>query len=270
MPDYTQKNFVRTIGHFWYNNLEMINLVELFFLALLGSIIALIGGVVFLYSQKLSKALEYHSIPFAAGVLITVSLLGLLPEAIEIAGEGVLVVVLVSFFTSYFFEHIFFEIHHHKEVDHHHKHNFTSSVPLIIVGDTIHNFIDGIAIGASYLVSPGLGLITAFSSFLHEIPHEIADFGILLRAGWKKKDILIINVISASTTIVGAFAILLFSENSNLLGGLLGVSAGIFLYLGSVDFLPHSSEKFSDRPKSVIPLAMGILIMVTTLLLFQH
>ena len=246
----------------------MVNLFHLLLLALLGSVIALVGGVVFLYKKAWSRFLERHSVPFAAGVLITVSLVGLLPEALEIIGTDSLMIVLVTFFGAYLFEHIFFGIHHHGE--HRHGRDYKASVPLVLVGDTIHNFIDGVAIGASYLVAPGLGFITALSTFLHEVPHEIGDFGILLKVGWSRTKILTANIISASATVVGAFALLLFSENEPLIGALLAVSAGVFLYLGASDFLPNIAQGYPSKLKAVLPLAIGIAVMLGTLMAVPH
>jgi zinc and cadmium transporter len=250
-----------------YARIVMNELLQLFLLALLGSIIALVGGVVFLYKRSWSDFLEKHSVPFAAGVLITVSLVGLLPEAHEAIGENTFVIILLTFFAADLFEHVFFGIHHHKEGG---AHDYKGSVPLVIVGDTIHNFIDGVAIGASFLVSPGLGLITALSTFLHEVPHEIGDFGILLRAGWSRPKIFLVNVISASATIVGAFALLLFAGNDVLIGSLLAVSAGVFLYLGASDFLPHIEEGYESKLKSVLPLTIGVAVMLFTLMVVPH
>ncbi len=246
----------------------MVNLFHLFLLSFLASILALIGGVLFLFNKKLSHVLELNSIPFAAGVMITVSILGLMPEAFELLGERTFLIVLLSFFGAYLFEHLIFGLHHHAE--HHHEGDVKSSVPLVIFGDTIHNFIDGVAIGATYLLNPGLGLITSISTFLHEVPHEIGDFGILLKAGWKKKDILVLNIISATAAIFGAFSLLLFSENKTLIGTLLSVSAGIFFYLGAVDFLPHAAKGFSNRIKAMVPLVLGVIVIAATLILIPH
>ena len=244
--------------------------IQILLLSLLGSIMGLVGGIVLLYNKKVSSTLENYSIPFAAGVLITVAIVGLLPESIEMAGEGVLMIVLISFFGAYLFEHLFFSLHHHDDKHEHHHHNYKASVPLVIFGDTIHNFIDGFAIGASFIAAPGLGLITAFSTFLHEVPHEIGDFGILYKAGWKKINIVIVNIISAAVTILAAFLSLSFAGNESLLGSLLAVSAGVFLYLGTVDFLPHALGSFKSKPKGVIALIAGIVIMILTLMLVPH
>lgn len=229
----------------------------------------LVGGLFLLFNKKWSKTLEVYSVPFAAGVLITVSILGLLPEAIELAGEKALFVILLSFFGAYLFENLLLRIHHHGESNHSH-HNYKSATSLVVIGDTIHNLIDGVAIGASFMISPGLGFITAFSTFLHEVPHEIGDFGILLKAGWEKKNIILVNLFSAAVTVIGAFSVVFVPVNEVLLGLLLSVSAGIFLYLGSVDFLPHATEGFASKPKSLVPLITGVLAMIFTLMAVPH
>ncbi len=247
--------------------MEQLNLL---LLALLGSVIALFGGVIFLFNRKLSNVLEKYSVPFAAGVLVTVSLLGLIPESEHEIGELALWLVLFSFLGVYLFEHLFFGIHHHGDEDDHHKEIKQSSIGLVIFGDTIHNFIDGIAIGASFMISPGLAFVTALSTFLHEVPHEIGDFGILLKAGWSRARILNVNIISSLMTVVGAFAIYFLNENKYINGSLMAVSAGIFLYLGASDFLPKIKEGSTSKVKSILPLLLGSGIIILTLLLVPH
>ena len=246
----------------------MFQAFQLFLLALLGSVIALFGGFVFLFNRRLSGLLERHSIPFAAGVLVTVSLLGLLPESEHIIGENAFWIVAVSFLGAYLFEHFFFVIHHHEDGEHVKGMEFP--IPLVIIGDTIHNFIDGVAIAASFFISPGLGLVTAISTFLHEVPHEIGDFGILLKAGWKKGKIVVVNILSSLTTILGAFLIYFFSESESLNGTLMAVSAGIFLYLGASDFLPKIEKDEKHRFRSIIPLILGASLMIAIFLLVPH
>lgn len=243
--------------------------LNLLFQALLGSVIALLGGVIFLFNRRLSSVLEKYSVPFAAGVLVTVSLLGLIPEAVyEIGGKSYWI-VLISFLGVYIFEHLFFDIHHHGEDSHNHDIN-SSSIGFVILGDTIHNFIDGVAIGASFMINPNLGLITAFSTFLHEVPHEIGDFGILLKAGWNRSKILIINIISSLMTVVGAFVVYFFNQSDGLNGILMSVSSGVFLYLGASDFLPKIETDRKNKFKSILPLILGSAIIMATLLLVPH
>jgi zinc and cadmium transporter len=247
----------------------MSDLGNIVLLALLGSVVALAGGVVFLSVKKWSNVLAKYSVPFAAGVLVTVSFLGLIPEALEIVGEKSLTIVLLTFFGAYLFEQLFCELHHHDDG---HKCKETKGgqvVPLVVIGDTIHNLIDGVAIAASYLVNPGLGLITAVSTLLHEVPHEIGDFGILLKAGWSRKRILLVNLISALMTVVGAVGVYYLGAGEMVFGYLLAVAGGMFLYLGASDFLPHANEEL-DKKKGLMVMFFGVLVMYLTLSLVPH
>ncbi|MBI2009826.1 MAG: ZIP family metal transporter [Candidatus Chisholmbacteria bacterium] len=230
--------------------------------------VALLGGVIFLLNRRWSEWLTKHSVPFAAGVLVTVAIAGLMPEAVEVAGEEVFWWVLGAFLVAFGFEQVLWGLHHHFGEDHNEIHH--SSVALVIVGDTIHNFIDGVAIAASFIIHPGLGLITAVSTFLHEVPHEIGDFGIMLKAGWRRTRVFWVNVLSASTTFLGAGFVLLFSEQIELQGRLLAVAAGLFLYLGASDFLPQITERKEERRRMAMALFLGVLIMTGVFLAVPH
>jgi zinc and cadmium transporter len=255
----------------------MPDLFVLTVLALIGSVIGLLGGILFLYYQPWSKILEKYSVPFAAGSMITVATIALLPESVHMIGESAFVVMLISFFGAFFFEHFLFpnpnQSHDHS---HDHFHDLPqklnqSSTMLVVVGDTIHNFIDGVAIGASFVVNPFLGLTTAISTLLHELPHEIGDFGVLLNAGWQKKKVILVNLVSSLATVLGAFGVLLIAQNFQLIGILLAVSAGIFFYLGTIDFIPHSFHTNSSNKKtSFIALLLGVLVLFMALKAMPH
>jgi len=175
--------------------------------------------------------------------------------------------VLISFLTAYIFENFVFGLHHHDKPCR--AHNHTSSIPLVIIGDTIHNFIDGVTIASTYLVSPGLGVITTVSTFLHEVPHEIGDFGILLKAGWRKGKVLAVNLASSLFTVVGALMVYFMNFSETMIGSLLAVAAGMFLYLGASDFLPQANEGVSKK-KSVVVLLLGALVMYGALSIVPH
>ncbi len=245
----------------------MTDVLNLLALSFLGSILALAGGVVFLVYRKWSQVLANYSVPFAAGVLLTVSMIGLMPEAVDAGGEGLFAWVLGAFLGAFLFESFLFGLHHHESGEHARN---RGPMALVIIGDTIHNFIDGMAIAASYFVAPGLGMVTAISTFLHEVPHEIGDFGVLLKAGWKRKSILIVNVLSASTTFLGAGAVWRWSYDHDLIAKLLAVAAGLFLYLGASDFLPHIYKGKLNMGRSVVALLLGVAAMLVTFMVFGH
>lgn len=247
----------------------MNDLTNIVLLALLGSVVALIGGVVFLLVKKWSKVLARYSVPFAAGVLLTVALLGLLPEAVHLVGEKAFLWALLALVGAYLFENFFCELHHHDDGHKCTESKHVNAIPLVIVGDSIHNLIDGVAIAASYLVNPGLGLITTISTFLHEVPHEIGDFGILLKAGFSRRKIFLVNFASALMTVVGALLVYYLDWSEELAGSLLAVAAGMFLYLGASDFLPHAGDELEKR-KAVLVMLLGVLLMYGTLSLVPH
>jgi zinc transporter ZupT len=118
----------------------MVNYFELLGLSLLGGALGLGGGLILLYQKKWSTILEKNAIPYAAGVVITVALVGLIPEAMEMIDQAALWIVLAAFFSAYFFERLFVSIHHHGGEHHHHEHHHGSTAPLVLIGDTIHNF----------------------------------------------------------------------------------------------------------------------------------
>ena len=239
----------------------MNSLVSLLLLATLGSVAGLIGGVVFLIKKDWAKRLSVFAVPFAAGVLLSVSILHLIPEASHVIGEKAYLIVLLSLVGSFLFEEYFAHLHHHEGRV---RTSFKAAIPLVIFGDTIHNFIDGVAIASAYLISPSFGLVVALATFLHETPHEIGDFGILLAAGWKRSKVFVANLFSALATFPGALSVYYFmSDAHDKIGVLLAVSAGVFLYLGASDFLPEvSEEKQKDLArKKVLFVILGVIAM---------
>ncbi|OGM08580.1 hypothetical protein A2Z67_06360 [Candidatus Woesebacteria bacterium RBG_13_36_22] len=248
----------------------------LFIYSFIGSVAGLIGGVILLFRKDWARRLASVSVPLAAGVLLTLSFLDLLPEAVEAYGNGAFSVILIVFVVLFLIERFFFYLHHHLEDGETHSgHSHAQGetiVPLIIFGDTIHNFLDGVVIGSSFLVNPALSLLVAFSTFLHETPHEIADFGILLGNGWSRKKTLIANFLSALATFPGAFLTYLYADRiKSGTGILLALAAGFFLYVATTDFLPeaaHAPRKIMFRQAAF--LLIGIFMMVAVRIIFPE
>ncbi len=248
------------------------DLLNIIVLSFLGSIAGLIGGVVFLIKKKWAQSLCKHAVPFAAGVLLSVSILHLIPEAVHETGEKAYLLVLLALLGSFLFEQYFATLHHHEDrKGTMHK----ASVPLVIIGDTIHNFIDGVTIAAAYLTNPTFGVVVTLATFLHETPHEIGDFGVLMSAGWSRTKTFIANLFSASATFPGALLVFFFMRNAHeQIGILLALSAGIFLYLGASDFLPEIIEEGGNKGnspiKSFLLVLFGVGIMYLMLSLGPH
>lgn len=239
----------------------MSDLTNILLLAFIGSVAGLIGGVVLIVKDSWGRTLCKYAIPLAAGVLLSVSILHLIPEANHEMGRGAFLVVLLAFLGSFLFEQFFAHLHHHED----RKHTMLkTAVPLIIFGDTIHNFIDGVAIAAAYMADPIFGVVVALATFLHETPHEIGDFGLLMNAGWSKRKTFLANLFSASFTFPGALFVFFFvQEAHDKIGILLAIAAGIFLFLGASDFLPEVEEEERKHPswKYLAPLFIGVILM---------
>lgn len=239
-----------------------------------GSVAGLIGGGILLFKKEWARKLASVSVPLAAGVLLTLSFLDLLPEAVKEYGEDAYPVILAVFVVLFLIERFFFYFHHHIEDSHfgHFHAPGETVVPLVIFGDTIHNFLDGVVIGASFLVNPSLALIVSFSTFLHETPHEVADFGILLAKGWSRKGALVANFLSALATFPGALFTYFYAEKiEEGVGILLALAAGFFIYVATTDLLPeavHAPRKFMGQ--QALFLLIGIFAIVVIRVLFPE
>lgn len=247
-------------------------ILEVISLATFGSVLALVGGVTILAIPSWRKQFSSYSTPFAAGVLIAVALLGLIPEAVYLLDEAAGWWILAGFLFSYLFEWLVCDLHHHGDTDHHdhhHKHQKHSTVWLLMFGDTIHNFADGVAIGASFLINPGLAVVTAVSTFLHEVPHELGDFAVMVDAGWRRAKIILLNLVSALATILGAVLVYWLQPDQSWVGGLIGIAAGLFLYLSATDLLPRSGHKL-DRRVAGLVFMLGVCLMGLVIWALPH
>lgn len=202
----------------------------------MGSVAGLSGGFLLIWKERFAKASSIHLISFAAGVMLAVTFLDILPEALGQGGEGVFLLALIGLVAFFLLEDIILHFHHHEA----HEHALSSVVPLLVISDSIHNAIDGMVITASFLADVRLGLIVALATFFHEIPQEIGDFAVLLSAGVSRLKVIFYNLVSALATFLGAGATLILAENfQGLIGPFLGLAAGMFLYISLADILPE-------------------------------
>lgn len=234
-----------------------------------GSLFSLVGGLL-LISKKLSvQRVQRVAIPFAAGALLAAAFIDLLPEAFEKAGTlNMSVVVLVGFVVFFIFERFlgWFHHHHSHHDTHHHEHKQKTTRSLIVLGDTLHNLIDGLVIGAAFLVDPATGIITTIAIAAHEIPQEVGDFGVLLSLGMRRRNVLLVNIASALATVVAATTVFaLGGVFAGLEPVLLALTAGMFIYIAASDLVPTIHNETSSRVANLQTLIFVIGISLVSL-----
>jgi len=209
-----------------------------------GSAISLAGGSLIFTTKKRRERAILIAMPFGAGALLAAAFFDLLPEAFEL-GEprSLLLWTLVGFIAFFLLERLAGWFHHHHEHDVSHSKN-ASQRGLIVFGDLMHNAIDGVAIGAAFLVNPPLGVITTIAVSAHEIPKELGTFALLLSRGWRDRTVLLANVATAVATIIAAVTVYLLGSDEHLpVDVLLSLTAGFFLYVAASDIIPDIHEQ---------------------------
>lgn len=224
----------------------------------LASVLSLIGGLVLLRVKKRRSAALLLTLPFGAGALLAAAFFDLLPESFEEAEpRQMLLYALAGFIIFFLFERLVGWFHHH------HQHEETengrgSQRWLVVLGDIAHNVIDGLAIGAAFLVSIPTGIITTFAVAAHEIPKELGTFAFLLSRGWKGKTVIIANLLTALATIAAAVSVYLLAQDSHeFVPPLLALTSGFFLYVAASDIIPDIHE----QPRRIGTIQAGMLLL---------
>jgi zinc and cadmium transporter len=235
---------------------------------MLITVIAFIGIFTLALNEKILNKILLILISLSAGALIGGAFLHLIPESIEASnGSDIFITVLIGFIIFFIIEKILHWRHcHDGNCDVHTFHYMN------LIGDSIHNFIDGLIISASFIVSIPLGLTTTIAIAAHEIPQEIGDFGVLIYGGFEKKKAIILNYLVAFTIVLGGivgFFISNIIENSAYI--LLPFAAGGFIYIAATDLIPEIKKEV-DLKKSIFTMVIfifGISIMWLFKIVFQ-
>ena len=239
------------------------------------SLISLIGIATLAVQEKFLRKYIFILVSLAIGALLGDAFIHLIPETfaeMDATMTGLLIIGGILLFLI--FEKIL-HWHHHlsgegtsycdqgicKPGDKIHPVGH-----IVIVSDGVHNFLDGIIIGASYLVGVEVGIATTIAVILHEIPQEIGDFGVLLHAGFSKTKALLVNLFSALLAIVGAIVVLLLNESAEaIVRWFVPISAGGFIYIAASDLIPEM-HKVKEAKNSRLQIA-AILIGVSAMFL---
>jgi zinc and cadmium transporter len=234
------------------------------------SAISLMGVLVlWLKDQQLKKILLYL-VSFSVGGLFGDAFIHLIPEAIEAGGLGtsVSLLILLGILFSFVVEKFLQWRHCHIPTSSEHPHSFAY---MNLFGDAVHNLIDGLIVGGSYLVSIPIGISTTLAVIFHEIPQELGDFGVLIHGGFAKRKALWFNFLTALTAIVGAIiAFVVGTALEGFIPLLIPFAAGNFIYIAGSDLIPELRKDEPDLKKAtlqIVSITLGVVMMLLILLL---
>lgn len=208
--------------------------------AVAESLVSFSGVFFVLLHEPLAKRIAHRVLGFAIGTLMGATFFEIIPESAGVIGlENTLQYVLGGVIVFFVIEKVFRWHHHHGG----HDGKIRPYTALILIGDAIHNFIDGVILAAGFLISVPFGVATTVAVLAHEVPQEIADFAVLIRGGYPAARALKLNFFVSLTTIAGALAGYLGgSFAAAWLPHILGVIGGNFLYIALSDLIPEAHE----------------------------
>ncbi|HSU73029.1 MAG TPA: ZIP family metal transporter [Candidatus Binatia bacterium] len=237
-------------------------LLNILISVIIVSLVSFVGAFFLFIRIKNVEALMFPLVSFAAGAMLAAAFFDLIPEAQEAGGLSFSWVLggIIVFFVV---EKLLYWYHCHNGMcEGHHPPHMPRKIKgikpvalLNLVGDGVHNFLDGTIIAASFITSPGLGIVTTLAVIFHEIPQEIGDFSVLIYSGLSKGKALFYNFLSALTSILGAIGAYYFT--SVVQSGkplMVAFAAGGFIYIAAADLIPELHHD-QDFPKSLLQLA---------------
>lgn len=247
-------------------------LLSILFATAVAGVLSITAAAIFSFSL-LSKMVE-RMVSLSVGIMLSTSLLHALPEAFESGTDprslfACLLGGLLAFFLLEKFA-ILRHSHHHEGDGHHHEHGHDAHEAgkagwMILVGDGMHNFTDGILIAAAFLADPKLGLVTGLAIIAHEIPQEIGDFIILLNAGFSRTRAYVYNLICSLMAVVGGvLGFYMLEDASNLIPYVLVFASSGFIYIAVSDLMPQMQRRATLRETipQILLIACGVLLVL--------
>ena len=211
----------------------------------LVALTSLIGVLIFKDKGYMVGAHRFV-LPLAVGVFLGIVFLELIPETLAESPAYGAFAILAGFLGFYLLSHLLSTFHHH-----HHEHEDACAkdgARKLLVGDTVHNFADGVVIATAFLINPALGIVTTIGIVLHELPQEIAEFGVLMQAGYSKRRAALLNLLSAGSVVIGAVFTIFFTDSfGQFVWVITGIAAGNLLYIATSDFIPELRDKHASH-----------------------
>lgn len=237
----------------------------------LGGILSVLAASFFLWLDDAQRARVLpHGISFATGALLAVAFWGLIPHAFEDVDsdriQSLSAVIMAGILGFFMLEKLLIwrHCHHNRcEADSDNAQGHHPAGMLILIGDGIHNFVDGILIAAAFLTDVKLGIVTSLSVAAHEIPQEVGDFAILLQSGYSKGKALFYNILSSLATVVGGIlAYFSLEDLHDSLPFFLALAASSFIYIAVADLIPtlHEKTELKVSVQQVALIVAGVLL----------
>ncbi|OHA40812.1 MAG: hypothetical protein A3G59_02420 [Candidatus Taylorbacteria bacterium RIFCSPLOWO2_12_FULL_47_20] len=242
---------------FWYSMASV----------LVVSAISLMGIITLSLSDRLLRKLIFVMVSIAAGALLGDAFLHLIPQAVSgESGRMIPLLVVAGIYTFFILEKVLCWRHKHGEHEESletissHDHHEKPMGVIVLVADGIHNLLDGVIIGISFLAGTEVGIATTVAVILHEIPQEFGDFGVLLHSGWNKWKAIMFNFLTALLAVVGTILVFIIGRSVEILiPPVLAFAAGGFIYIAASDLLPSlgNQEKFKTIFVELLFLIIG-------------
>ncbi|OGI95528.1 hypothetical protein A2917_03160 [Candidatus Nomurabacteria bacterium RIFCSPLOWO2_01_FULL_42_17] len=235
-----------------------------FISVIIVSLVSLAGVFTLSLREEILRKYIFIFISLAVGALLGDAFIHLIPEVLEVSSNSTLTSILIIIgILIFFILEKFLHWHHHGEdkADSH----IHPVGKLVLISDGVHNFIDGIIIGASFMASIPLGIATTIAVILHEIPQEIGDFAVLIHSGYTKARALWLNFLSAIVALLGLFFVLILSQIAQTISfWFLPIAAGGFIYIAVADLIPElqKTKEIKHSILQIMAVIVGILAMV--------
>lgn len=230
---------------------------------LIISFVSFVGVLALSFREEILKKYIFIIISIATGALLGDSFIHLIPEALEESTNGTLTGVLIILgIVIFFILEKFLHWHHHGEDKGYHDVHPVGK--LVLFSDGVHNFIDGVVIAASFMISIPIGIATTLAVVLHEIPQEVGDFAVLIHSGYKKKRALWLNFMSAIASIAGALFLFILGDFAGELSSyMIPIAGGGFIYIALADLIPelHKTKDVKSSISQIISIVLGVGIM---------
>jgi zinc and cadmium transporter len=241
------------------------------FTALGGVLSVLAAGAFLLLPERVRARMLSPMVSFAIGALLGAAFLAILPHAFEVPGvdaHSVTLTVLCGILVFFLLEKMVIWRHCHNDDCEAHvpdmdKVRNAATGNLILIGDGIHNMVDGVLIAAAFLTDVHLGVVTSIAVIAHEIPQELGDFAILLHSGFSRGKALVYNMLASLTTVIGGVvAYFSLSLANAAVPYVLAIAASSFIYIAVADLIPglHKRPEFSATVQQIVLIALGVTV----------